>query len=30
MRHRVGWLVVIVGAAYCALVLTWIAFDPRW
>jgi hypothetical protein len=28
--RRLGWLVVFMGAAYCLLVLTWIALDPRW
>jgi hypothetical protein len=30
LLRRLGWLVVVVGAAYCVLVLTWIALDPRW
>ncbi len=28
--RRVAWVAVILGAAYTALPLTWIALDPRW
>jgi hypothetical protein len=28
--RRVAWVAVTIGAAYTALVLTWIALDSRW
>jgi hypothetical protein len=28
--RRVAWIGVTIGAAYTAVILTWIALDPRW
>jgi hypothetical protein len=28
--RRVAWIGVTIGGAYTAVILTWIALDPRW
>jgi hypothetical protein len=28
--RRLAWVGVAIGAAYTAVILTWIALDPRW